>query len=66
MVMSMEARRVLGAMCFLMGALFAAIFALVAISKVTALSGVAIAALVLYGAGAVTFIVAGRALLRHR
>ena len=66
MTMSVNVRRVIGSACFLFAAVFAALFTLVAVSKITALSPVVMFALVLYGGAAVTFFVAGRALFRQR
>ena len=65
MAMSLHVRRLLGSMCFLLGALFAALFVLVAVSKFVALSVVAVTALVVYGTTAVTLFLAGRALFRR-
>jgi hypothetical protein len=66
MTMSLNVRRVLGSACFLFTAVFAAMFTLVAISKITVLSPVVVFALALYGGTAATLFVAGRALFRRR
>ena len=66
MTMSVNVRRLLGSTCFVFAAVFAAMFSLVAVEKVTVLSPVVVFALALYGGAAVTLFVAGRALFRRR
>lgn len=66
MTMSLQVRRLFVPMCFLLGALFVALFALAAVSKSVALSVVAVTALVVYGATAVTPLLAGRGPFRAR
>ena len=66
MTMSVNVRRLLGSACFVSAAVFAAMFLLVAVEKITVLSSVAVFALVLYGGTAATLFVAGRALFRRR
>lgn len=66
MTMSVNLRRLLGSTCFVFAAIFAAMFLLVAVEKITVLSQVVVFALVLYGGVAVTLFAAGRALFRRR
>ena len=63
---TVKVRRLLASACFLLGAVWAAMFALVAVTKITAPSPVAVFALALYGASAATLFLAGRLLFRRR
>lgn len=63
--MSANLRRVLGSACFLLSAVWAAMFLLVAVTKLTSPGWVPVAALVLYGASAATFFLAGRQVFRR-
>lgn len=65
MTMSLNVRRLLASACIVLGLLFALLFVLVAVSKITVLSVVSITALALYGGTACTLFLAARALLRR-
>lgn len=66
MTLSLNVRRVLGAVCWFCATLFAVLFLLVAVEKITVLTPVVVFALVLYGGTAVVLFLAGRALFRRR
>jgi len=63
--MSVNVRRLVGSACFLFASMSAVMFTLVAVSKISVLSPIAVCALVIYGGAAVAFFVAGRALFRR-
>lgn len=66
MTSGITTRRVLGVACFVFGLLFAAMFLLVGVTKITVLSPVAVVALVIYGGTSATLLLAGRSLFRQR
>lgn len=62
--MSANPRTLLGSVCFVLSAVWAAMFLLVAVTKLTSPGWVPVLALVLYGVSAAAFFLAGRRLFR--